>query len=258
MSQRKREMSPLRSKGPPQDSKNVEPSVIYLMRECFNEILSLEGDLEQARMELRELADFTLPGIFNLFTGYSQARIGPNEILGGLERIGLFASIDDLDALVGRYDADEDGKLSFWEFSNALLPIDPVSRDELERRKPVWEIGYETKEVVRKVFRKLLDAEKQMEQIRVRIHKERGVDLGSAFTALDWLSRGYLTCNEFKKAFNWHTVLQESTSSAKMGSYVRQDQNEIEGMIRRFNKDKLNGRIRLHEFIEELTPKSLR
>jgi hypothetical protein len=30
---------------------------------------------------------------------------------------------------------------------------------------------------------------------------------------------------------------------------------EIEGMIRRFNKDKLNGRIVVNEFIEELTPK---
>jgi hypothetical protein len=30
----------------------------------------------------------------------------------------------------------------------------------------------------------------------------------------------------------------------------------MEGMIRRFNKDKLNGRISLVEFLDELTPKS--
>ena len=29
----------------------------------------------------------------------------------------------------------------------------------------------------------------------------------------------------------------------------------MEGMIRRFNKDKLNGRISLPEFLDELTPK---
>ena len=33
------------------------------------------------------------------------------------------------------------------------------------------------------------------------------------------------------------------------------DSIEMEAMIRRFNKDKLNGRISLPEFIEELTPK---
>jgi hypothetical protein len=30
----------------------------------------------------------------------------------------------------------------------------------------------------------------------------------------------------------------------------------MEGMIRRFNKDKLNGRVSLPEFIDELTPKT--
>jgi hypothetical protein len=29
----------------------------------------------------------------------------------------------------------------------------------------------------------------------------------------------------------------------------------MEGLIRRFNKDKLNGRVSLPEFLEELTPK---
>jgi hypothetical protein len=33
------------------------------------------------------------------------------------------------------------------------------------------------------------------------------------------------------------------------------DSIEMEAMIRRFNKDKLNGRISLPEFIDELTPK---
>lgn len=30
---------------------------------------------------------------------------------------------------------------------------------------------------------------------------------------------------------------------------------EIEGLLRRFNKDKLNGRITLTEFLDELTPR---
>jgi hypothetical protein len=34
------------------------------------------------------------------------------------------------------------------------------------------------------------------------------------------------------------------------------DSIEMEAMIRRFNKDKLNGRISLPEFLEELSPKA--
>lgn len=40
-----------------------------------------------------------------------------------------------------------------------------------------------------------------------------------------------------------------------MSTYIRQDTTEIEGMIRRFNKDKLNGRISLPEFLDELSAK---
>lgn len=36
-----------------------------------------------------------------------------------------------------------------------------------------------------------------------------------------------------------------------------QDSIEMEAMIRRFNKDKLNGRIALPEFLDELSPKCL-
>jgi hypothetical protein len=61
--------------------------------------------------------------------------------------------------VIDRFDSDRDGKLSFWEFSNMLLPLDPIARDDIERRKAIWEIGYETKDVIRRLFRKIVDAE---------------------------------------------------------------------------------------------------
>lgn len=123
--------------------------------------------------------------------------------------------------VIERYDSDRDGKLSFWEFSNALLPLEPLSRDEIERRKAVWEVGYETKEVLRRVFRKMIDTESRMESIRQKIKREKAVVLRGAFEALDWLNRGYLTSNEFKKAFDWHVNVQESTTQLKQSSYVK-------------------------------------
>lgn len=119
----------------------------------------------------------------------------------GLERLGVVCDIADAKLLVERYDADKDGKLGFWEFSNALMPIDPILRDDLERRKAVWEIGYDTKDFLRKVFRKLIDSECMMESIRQRIARERSISLRKAFDSLDWLGRGFLTNNEFKRSF---------------------------------------------------------
>ena len=50
--------------------------------------------------------DFTLAGAFNLFTGHSQARISANELLYGLERLGVVCDIADARLVVDRYDAD--------------------------------------------------------------------------------------------------------------------------------------------------------
>ena len=163
--------------------------------------MAIEGGLEDVKKELSNRPDFTLAGAFNLFTGYSQTRLTVEDLVSGVERLGVVASVSDVRLLVERYDADKDEKLGFWELSNALMPIDSILRDDLERRKAVWDLGFETKELLRRVFRKLIDAEAMIESIRQRIARERSVSLRRAFEALDWLERGFLTSNEFKKGF---------------------------------------------------------
>jgi len=41
------------------------------VRECFKEILAIEGSLEVIKKDLATRSDFTLAGAFNLFSGYS-------------------------------------------------------------------------------------------------------------------------------------------------------------------------------------------
>ena len=36
--------------------------------------------------------------------------------------------------LMARYDADQDGRLGFWEFANIFLPVDSSMRREVENR----------------------------------------------------------------------------------------------------------------------------
>lgn len=79
--------------------------------------------------------DFSLAGAFNLFTGYSNSKINDKDLLYGLEKLGIVCDISDCKLLIDRYDTDKDGKLGFWEFSNSLLPLDTLVRDDLERRK---------------------------------------------------------------------------------------------------------------------------
>lgn len=75
-------------------------------------------------------------------------------------------------------------------------------RDELERKKSAWDMGYDTKELVRRAFRKIVDSESVLEMIRQRLSQESvTVSIRKAFDELDWMGRGFLTANEFCRAY---------------------------------------------------------
>ena len=61
------------------------------------------------KKDLAMRSDFTLAGAFNLFTGYSNSRINANDLLYGLERLGVVSDIADAKLVIERYDADKDG-----------------------------------------------------------------------------------------------------------------------------------------------------
>lgn len=178
-----------------------EASLIYLTRDAFREILAIEGNLEKVKKELVLRHDFTLAGAFKRFSDNTHGRINANDLLFGLEQMGISCDIADARLIIDRYDADKDGRLGFWEFSNSLLPIYAGLRDDVEMRKAIWDISSETLELLKKTFRCIVDSEAMIEGIRQRIARERSVQLRYAFDSLDWLGRGFLTQNEFKRSF---------------------------------------------------------
>jgi len=57
-------------------------------------------------------------------------------------------------------------KMGMWELANAVMPLEVVIRDDLERRRGQGDIGFETKELLRRLFRKIIDTECIIESIR--------------------------------------------------------------------------------------------
>lgn len=96
-----------------------------------------------------------------------------------------------------------------------------------------------------------LEFEANMENIRQSIHRSVPISLRQIFDHLDWIKRGFLTSSEFRRYFDDYP---DETEQMRHGG-ERAFQVQMEGLIRRFNKDKLNGRVSLPEFMEELTPK---
>lgn len=65
-----------------------------------------------------------------------------------------------------------------------------------------------------------------------------------AFEQIDWLARGYITGSEVMQALE--SLGDHTQAIAK---------NDVESIVKRFNKNRTNGKISLKEFIDEVTPK---
>jgi hypothetical protein len=64
-----------------------------------------------------------------------------DELLFGLDRFDMAVVPNDIDFFFRRYDSDQDGRLGFWEFSSALLPVDIRYRDDVEQRQQAYEMS---------------------------------------------------------------------------------------------------------------------
>ena len=112
----------------------------------------------------------------------------------------------------------------------------------------------ETRMLFKTLIRQSIDAECMVESIRQQVEKSMPMSLRAIFDELDWLKRGFLTSSEFRRYFEGYLdetaqLRQQATRNQHTG------QREIEGLLRRFNRDKLNGRVSLPEFMDALTPK---
>lgn len=188
-----------------------------------------------------------------MFSESSISRLSNLDLKKGFENLGIVCEEADCRLLLVRYDADEDLRLGFWEFSNILMSIDPTLREELERRTSNEEMSPETRHMLKTVFRHAIDAECMVESIRQTVEKSMPVSLRTIFDQLDWLKRGFLTSSEFRRYFTGYPDETASLRDKATGNVAQQI--EMEGLLRRFNKDKLNGRVSLPEFMDGLTPK---
>lgn len=82
-----------------------------------------------------------------------------DELLFGLDRLDLKIVPADIDFFFRRYDSDQDGRLGFWEFSNALLPVDVRYRDEVEQRQQAYEMSVQTRDIFKRVLRRAIEME---------------------------------------------------------------------------------------------------
>ena len=91
-----------------------------------------------------------------------------------------------------------------------------------------------------------------MERVRMNINRGLGIALRQAFENIDWINRGFINKSDIKRLIDTYS---EHVSQVTADQRSHPSSNEMEALVRRFNKDKQNGKIALPEWIDELSPK---
>jgi hypothetical protein len=222
------------------DDTKGEQSKAYLLKEVLPEIMRIEGKMEESRKELAYRYDATAEAIWGLFTTRANGVLSCVELMYGFERLGLVCDVTGANLVAERYDPSGEKKLNFEKFKNMVLPINPVYRMDILQRQPRKEISMETKDMIKRLLREVIDAEAMVESLRQRAKASGLYDNRKAFDALDWRYKGFLTSSELKVAYEEHREWL-----GKSSNYVPDCSVEIESVLRRINKDQTNGRVTL-------------
>jgi hypothetical protein len=102
---------------------------------------------------------------------------------------------------MSRFDANMDGRLGYWEFSNMFMPQEPRHRRDLETRRAKG-MTVDVEHKIRAVIIAVMKAEERMEEIRVFVRDNITEPLREFFHEMDWRQRGFLTASEMAKHFD--------------------------------------------------------
>lgn len=89
---------------------------------AFREQISLEKELDNAKISLVQRHDFNLYDAFRIFDMNANGYLSFTELKVGLNEIGVYPSVEELELFLARYDKNNDRRLRFSEFTDAFTP----------------------------------------------------------------------------------------------------------------------------------------
>ena len=209
---------------------------------ALREQIALEKELENAKTALAQRPDFNLYDAFRIFDIDAKGYVNFSDLKAGLNDVGVFPTVEDLELFIKRYDKNEDRRLRFSEFCDAFTPLDAYYANLVNKRTSNDVRGRlyqrddcfypETKLEFKSVWRTHFKVESYSESLRQRLYKRPGFNLYEAFISCDLNDDGTISKEELRR-------LIESR-----GFYV--SEKEVNQLVEKIDKDK-DGRISYHE-----------
>ena len=102
-----------------------------------------------------------------MFANSLSDKLSPGQLTEHGRQIG-FDSLNDATLFVKRFDSDEDGCLSYWEFANVLLPQDQSRSKQVQHRTELLGVGTNRNlATLRVLISKVIDVEYRCHSMRL-------------------------------------------------------------------------------------------
>lgn len=174
---------------------------------CIFEMMQCETELERAKQSISLKGDFSLSdayGIFDLTGSGFITRLQFEEVFNLIKQ---YPRTDELELVMKRYDKDKDGRLSFSEFSDMILPSTEAYKKLVLARKTANKGGCyargecflrDTQAEFDRLLQLIIQTEVRSENLRHQLAKRKNFDINKAFEALDRNNKGGIVADDIE------------------------------------------------------------
>ena len=230
-----------------EEKKEEQPEPNYEQNQ-FNEFLKnlmvIETDIEDAKIELAKNQDFNAEDAFKLFESNDKGYLDKNDIKEGLNLIGVTPTEKELNLLMKRFDLQKSGFINYADFFDMVVPFETNSRQEVENRQPKSNVPDQPKnmfeentiQALKKLFELIINSENKINDDRSTLGTLR-LKLNDIFALLDKDGKGVFDNDEMMVYLANNNILENNKSADLL--FIRLDK-------------KRNGKIDLPEIEDEL------
>ena len=141
----------------------------------LSEIIRQENLIESKKIKLSLCSDVTLKNLFRFFDYSNLYSISRSDLLKVLNELNCQITLDDTKFIFKRFDKNLDSRLDFNEFVDMILPRTYEYKRILnERTSDSFFVGFslESKEIIRELFKCLINAGNSIEYFRIMLNRE--------------------------------------------------------------------------------------
>ena len=211
----------------------------------------MDRQVENAKTSLAAQPDFNVYDAFRMFDIDGRGEINPTDIKYCLADIGVNIGIEEARLFVQKYDKDQDGRLNFREFSQAMTPNDPYFATMLSRR-PSTHLPIDvyrkdriftptTANTFKNTMRTFMNTESTAENTRQALSRNPYFDPSEAFDQCDLSKNGRVSKDEIR-------YFMESKGARITDSDAQNISKRLD-----FNND---GTVTHVDFVNSMRPKS--